>query len=63
MHAKVLALVALVRQGFAVERVQDARHGGVRISLLRGTERRHLAFAPYEVPAIVQECTSLGLAK
>jgi hypothetical protein len=63
VHAKVLAMQRFVREGFALAEVQDAPQGGVRVALVRGRERRILAFAPFEVPAIVQECSTLGLAK
>lgn len=63
MNAKVLDLMRSVRAGFLLAGVEDAPQGGVRILLRRGDERRALRFEHFEVPAVVQECTNVGVAK
>lgn len=63
MHAKVLELVGWVREGFAIEAVEDAAQGGIRIRLHRGRESRALRFEHFEVPAILHECNKVGVAK
>lgn len=63
MNAKVLALLGSVREGFAIASVEGAPQGGVRIHLARGRDARIVGFASYEVPAILQQCCSVGFAK
>ena len=63
MNAKVLALFDSVQQGFAIAGVDDAMQGGVRIRLRRGREARAVWFEHFEVPAILQSCRTVGLAK
>lgn len=63
MNPKVLALVGWVRRGYAIAGVHDGRQGGVRIVLRRGGDSRAMWFDHFEVPAILQECTSVGVAK
>lgn len=63
MNPKVLALVSALRSGFAVASVEDAPQGGVRIRLRRGDQARALWFEHFEVPAVLQECNVVGLAK
>lgn len=63
MNPKVRDLVAAVREGFAISSIDEGLQGGVFIALLRGRERRDLRFAHYEVPAILQECRLVGVAK
>lgn len=63
MNAKVVALFDSVKQGFAIAAVEDVAQGGVRIRLLRGRDARAVRFEHFEVPAILQACRSVGLAK
>ncbi|HEV8361091.1 MAG TPA: hypothetical protein VGR28_11615 [Candidatus Thermoplasmatota archaeon] len=63
MHPKVLDLQRHVRAGYALARVEDRAQGGVRIHLRRGAAKKALTFEHFEVPAVLQECTCVGLAK
>lgn len=63
MNPKVLALVGWVRKGFELTEVEDELQGGVRVHLTRGNEHRSLRFEHFEVPAMLQECTNVGVAK
>jgi hypothetical protein len=63
VNAKVLDLLRCVRAGFAIASVDEAPHGGVEIQLQRGADHRAMRFEFFEVPAVLQECTSVGLAK
>lgn len=63
MNAKVLALVGRMRDGFEIAAVEDALHGALRIQLRRGREGAVMRFEHYELPAVVQECACVGVAK
>lgn len=63
VNAKVLALLACVEQGFEIQHVDGAAQGGLRIRLARGGEARWISFEHFELPAVLQECSSVGLAK
>lgn len=63
VNAKVLALFDSVKQGFSIAAVEDGLQGGVRIRLRRGRDARAVRFEHFEVPAILQACRSVGVAK
>lgn len=64
MNAKVLALVASVEAGYEIASIEDGMtQGGMRIRLTRGNERRSLWFEHFELPAVMQECSCVGVAK
>lgn len=62
MNRKVVRLVNLVDQGFAVESVDVDLDGGVCLHLGRGPARDELRFAFYEVPAIHAATKVVGVA-
>ena len=63
VNAKVLSLVGWVHDGFEIRSIRDLTEGGVDIHLRRGADRRRLRFHHYELPAVLQECASIGVAK
>lgn len=63
MNAKVLTLVERVRGGFEITGIEDRALGGVRITLRRGRRSATMSFEQYELPAVVQECSFIGVAK
>lgn len=63
VNAKVVALFDSVKQGFHIAAVEEGSQGGVRIRLRRGRDARAVRFEHFEVPAILQACRSVGVAK
>jgi hypothetical protein len=63
VNAKVLALVDCIHEGFEIAAVEDARQGALRIQLRRGREGRSMWFEHFELPAVMQECSCIGVAK
>ena len=63
VHPKVLDMLRHVRAGYALARVEDRAQGGVRIHLRRGAHAKALTFEHFDVPAVLQECTCVGVAK
>ncbi|HEV8359762.1 MAG TPA: hypothetical protein VGR28_04820 [Candidatus Thermoplasmatota archaeon] len=63
MNRKVVSLVALVEDGYAIAGVDPARDGGLRMRLRRGEEREAFDFAFFEIPAILQATAVVGVCQ
>jgi len=63
MLPKVIELMSLVEDGYAISNVEPNLMGALAITVTKGNLARTLNFASYEVPAIHQECNVVGLAK
>lgn len=62
MNPKVLRLMALVDEGFAIHGVQPSRDGGLRLTVKQKDQEEDFDFEFYEVPAIHGATKVVGLA-
>lgn len=63
VHTKIVQVRHMVKDGYDLDEVRPADQGRVEVRLRRDNEVRCVAFDHYEVPALLQECTEVGLAK
>jgi hypothetical protein len=63
MNPKVVKLVALVEDGFAIRGARPRRDGGIRLRVGRGRRVEVFDFAFYEVPAIHHATRFVGVAQ
>lgn len=61
MNRKVVRLMDLVEQGFAIHHVQPALDGSLRMQVRHGDEEAEFAFDFYEVPAIHAATKVVGI--
>lgn len=63
MLPKVLDLMTLVEEGYAIQSVHPTLGGALTFTVAKGRTLRVIHFHPYEVPAIQQETNVIGVAK
>lgn len=61
MNRKVVRLMDLVEQGFAIHAVQPSADGGIRMQVRHGADEAEFAFDFYEVPAIHAATKVVGI--